>query len=135
MSRVWLAQASRGKKVGLIPTDDESAALLRRLGQGECVEVELTRPRSVQWNRMYWALCRTIGENQDPARDEDSIDAEIRILAGHYEVMHFGDHEVHVPKRLAFSRMDADQWAEYFKKAEIAISERFGSCYVESLHP
>lgn len=128
--RLWFAKVRRGEKAGLIPTDEDSRALVNRLNDGECVEIEVSRPRSVQWNRMYWGLCRTIGENQDPPRDEDSIDAELRILSGHFDVMYIEGHEVRVPKRIAFQKMDADQWAEYFQRAEMAISERFGSEYL-----
>lgn len=128
--KLWFAKVRRGEKAGLIPTDEDSRALVNRLADGECVQVQVIRPRSVQWNRMYWGICRIIGENQDPPRDEDSIDAEIRVLAGHFQVMYVGAHEVRVPKRIAFDKMTADEWAEYFQRAEIAISERFGSEYL-----
>lgn len=132
--RLWLGKVRRDEKVGLVPTDDTSRAALARIADGECVQVELVRPRSVQWNKLYWALCREIGENQDPMRDEDSIDAELRILAGHYDVMYFDGREVRVPKRIAFDKIDADQWGEYWKRAELAIAERFGDSYLTHLH-
>lgn len=88
--RFWLAKVSRGAKVGLIPTDDEARNVLRRLGEGECAEFSMLLPRSVPWHRMYFGLCRTIGDNQDPPRDESSIDYELRILAGHYDIMYVG---------------------------------------------
>jgi|SRR5581483_3285099 len=87
---IWLAKVSRDTKVGLIPTDDAARSALDRLADGECVEVDLNRPRSVKWHRMYFGICRAIGDNQDPRRDESSIDCELRILAGHYEVMYVG---------------------------------------------
>lgn len=128
--RLWLAKVRRAGKVGFIPTDAEGEQALRRMGDGECVQCVLTRPRSVTWNRMYWGLCREIGENQDPPRDEDSIDAELRILAGHYEIMWVDGYQVRVPKRIAFDRMTADEWAEYFQKVEMAVCERFGVEYL-----
>lgn len=130
--RLWFHRVSRAGKVGLVPDDEQGRALLNRLGDGECVEIEIARVRSVQFNKLYWGICRTIGENQDPPRDEDSIDAELRVLAGHYEVMHFAGHEVRVPKRIAFHKMGADEWNEYFRKAEAAIAERFGAEYLPS---
>ena len=39
---------------------------------------------------MYFGICRNIGDNQDPRRDESSIDYELRILAGHYDKMYLG---------------------------------------------
>jgi len=131
--KLWLAKVEREGKLGLIPTDDHSRALLGRMANGECAEFDIRRPRSVQWNRMYWGMCREIGENQDPQRDEDSIDSELRILAGHYELMFLDGHEVRVPRRLAFDKMDADEWADYWQRVELAISERFGSEYLRNV--
>lgn len=130
MSTLWFHKVSRDKKAGLVPDDDKGRALLDRMGDGECCMVKVVRPRSVQWNKLYWSLCETIGENQDPQRTKESIDSEIRILSGHYEVMHVAGHEVRVPNRIAFDRMDGDEWAEYFQKAELAIADRFGSEYL-----
>lgn len=131
--KLWLAKAQRGNNVGLVATDDESRMALARLGAGECVQVEIVRPRSVQWNKLYWSICREIGTNQDPPRDEDSIDLELRILAGHFDVMFIDGHEVRIPKRLAFHKMDADEWADYWQRAELAISERFGHEYLSDV--
>ena len=131
----WLVK--HGKH--LEPADPHAEAFLARLNQGECFVANVSRPRSVQWNRLYWSLCRTIGENQDPVRDEESIDAELRILAGHFEVMQLRDEksgvlcEVRIPKRIAFDKLDADGWAEYWRKAEAAIVTRFGEEYVAEL--
>ena len=127
--RIWLAKVRNA----LAPTDDASRAVINRLGAGECVEVIVTRPRSVRWHRLYFALCREIGKNQDPPRDEDSIDYELRILAGHYDVMHVEGHEVRVPKRIAFDRMTHDQWNELWPRLEMAIAERFGPEYIKEL--
>lgn len=166
--KLWLGKRRRGDAVGLVATDDTSRAALARIEDGECVQVEIVRPRSVDWNRMYWGMCREIGQHQDPPRDEDSIESEIRILAGHYEVIYVGHthapwwlgaltrvlidrggigrwlanrinvrltkHRVLVPKRIAFDKMDGDQWAEYFKRAELAICERFGDSYITQQH-
>lgn len=88
--KAWLCKVTREHRVGLIPTDDAGRELLAKMEHGECAEFAIIRPRSIQWHRLYFALCRTIGENQDPPRDESSIDYELRILSGHYEVMRLG---------------------------------------------
>lgn len=128
--KLWLAKVQRGAKVGLIPTDDESRAVLGRLGEGECAEFEIVRPRSLPMHRMYFGICREIGKNQDPVRDENSIDYELRLLAGHYDVYHFDGHEVRVPKRIAFAHLTHDQWMELWPSLELAIRERFGEEYL-----
>lgn len=128
--KIWVAKVSRENKVGLIATDDDGKRLLNRMGDGECAEIEIVRPRSLQWHRMYFGICRTIGQNQDPPRDEASIDYELRVLAGHYDVMFVGGHEVRVPKRIAFAKLSGDQWSELWPSLELAINERFGEGYV-----
>jgi hypothetical protein len=163
--KLWFAKVRRGDKVGLIPTDEKARAILYRMGDGECAEVELIRPRSVPWHRLYFGICRQIGMNQDPPRDESSIDHELRILAGHYDVIRVGrrpmpwwfgvlartlekqgrlgawlvkrlrtklghTHEVYVPKRIAFAKLSADEWAELWPSLEMAIREHFGEEYI-----
>lgn len=88
--KLWFAKVRRGEKAGLIPTDEDSRALVNRLADGECVEVEIVRPRSIPMHRMYFGICRQIGLNQEPTRTEDSIDQELRVLAGHYDVIRVG---------------------------------------------
>lgn len=129
--KLWFAKVRRGEKAGLIPTDEDSRALVNRLGDGECVQVEVTRCRSVQWNKLYWSLCQTIGVNQDPQRSKDSIDAELRIRAGHFDVMFIDGHECRVPRRIAFSHLSADEWSELWPSLELAIREHFGEEYIQ----
>lgn len=173
--KLWLAKVRRDDKIGLIPTDDESRAALGRMADGECAEVELIRSRSLPWHRMYFGICREIGKNQDPPRDEASIDYELRVRAGHFDVMVVGKDdglekiargvdacvnairenirgleklastlavladmlheraekfEVRVPKRIAFAKLDGNQWAELWPSLELAIRETFGEEYL-----
>jgi hypothetical protein len=71
-----------------------------------------------------------IGANQDPARDEASIDNELRVRAGHFDVFWVDGHECRVPKRIAFARLTADEWAELWPSLELAIREHFGDEYI-----
>lgn len=128
--KLWLAKVSRNGKVGLIPTDDESRTVLSRMGEGECAQVELVRPRSLSWHKMYFGICRDIGKNQDPQRDESSIDAELRIRAGHFDVLLIDGHECRYPKRIAFDKLSGDEWAALWPGLELAIREHFGEWYI-----
>lgn len=128
--KLWFAKVSRDGKVGLIPTDELARGILNRMGDGECAEVEIVRPRSVPWHKMYFGICRDIGFNQDPQRTEDSIDQELRVRAGHYDVIFVDGHEVRVPKRIAFAKLSADEWAELWPSLELAIREHYGDEYI-----
>ena len=131
--KLWLAKVRKGARVGLVPTDDISERAIAKLGDGELIECAIVKARSVQWNRLYWRLCALIGENQEPERDADSIDAELRILAGHFDVMYVGNHEVRVPKRIAFDKLDAEGWSQYWRKVEQAVVYRFGPTYIQEI--
>ena len=86
---IWMY--SDGK--GLFPADLDAKERFAKLGAGEVAQVNIVRPRSLQWHRMYFAICNAIGQNQDPPRDEDSIDHELRIRAGHYKAgITFSEH-------------------------------------------
>lgn len=128
--KLWFCKVSRDGKVGLIPTDELARGILNRMGDGECAEVEIVRPRSVPWHKMYFGICRDIGFNQDPQRTEDSIDQELRVRAGHYDMIFVDGHEVRVPKRIAFAKLTADEWAELWPSIELAIREHFGEEYI-----
>lgn len=124
--KMWLAKKGRG----FLPADEEAARVHARFGDGECAEFEVVRPRSLQWHRMYFGICREIGKNQDPVRDEASIDHELRVRAGHYDVLWIDGHECRVPKRIAFARLTGDEWAELWPSLDLAIREHFGEEYI-----
>lgn len=122
-------------KVGksLVPSEEAAERGLSRMGDGECVLLSVIRPRSVSWHRKYFAICTAIGENQDPPRDKDSIDHELRIRAGHFDVLLIDGHEVRVPKRIAFDKLSADAWEAMWPSLEMAIVQRFGVEYIAEL--
>lgn len=131
--RLWFAKVARDGKVGLIPTDEEGRRALNRMGNGECIEIDLRRSRSYQWHKMYMGICREIGKNQDPPRSESSIDYELRIRAGHFDAMEIDGHDCRFPKRIAFEHLSADEWAELWPSLEQAICDKYGSEYIGEL--
>lgn len=120
--RIWVAR----RHLSLIPTDEDSSRVIHRLGEGECVQVTVSRIRSIKWHRLYFGLCKLIGENGDPQRRAEAVDPEIRVRAGHYDCYEVDGREIRVPKRIAFSELTADEWAELWPSIELAMSERYG---------
>lgn len=132
MSGIYLA---RNNAVQLIPTDDQGASFIQKLVPGEIAFYSVLRPRSVRMHRLYFGLCRAIGKNQDPPRDESSIDYELRIRAGHYDVMIVDGHEARFPKRIAFDKLTHDEWMALWPRLEVAVIERFGEEYILEFCP
>jgi hypothetical protein len=123
---MYLARHGRG----FLPADEESVNLHRKMGAGEVAEFEVQRVRSISWHRMYYGICTEIGKNQDPARDKNSIDNELRIRAGHFEVLFVEGREVRMPRRIAFAKLSAEKWAELWPSLDLAIREHFGEEYI-----
>jgi hypothetical protein len=119
------------KGMALHPSDEASLKGLMRMGDGECVLVSVVRPRVAAQLRRYFALVTEIGLNQDPPRDKDSIDHELRIRAGHYDVILIDGIECRIPKRIAFEKLSQDDWEDYFQRVELAICQTFGSEYLD----
>jgi len=110
----------------LVPADSGAAKLVRQMEDGEALVMQAQKVRSLQWHRMYFACCRAIGENCDPPRDESSIDYELRVRAGHYDVIYVDGVEVRIPKRIAFDKLTADEWAALWPSLDIAMQDAFG---------
>lgn len=119
------------KRGALYPSDEEGARGLLKMGEGECVLVTIIRPRCVSWHRKYFGICSDIGANQDPPRDKDSIDHELRVLAGHYTVTYVEGFEIRSPKRIAFDKLSADAWEALWPSLEQAIAQKYGAEYLE----
>jgi hypothetical protein len=109
----------------LAPADEESARLVSKLGDGEGLRLSVTKVRSLDWHNMYFGCCRAIGLNCDPVRDEHSIDYELRIRAGHYDVMFVDGVEVRLPKRIAFDKLTSHEWAALWLSLDLAMQEHF----------
>lgn len=118
----WFSRLGRN----LIPADAAAERLITRMADGEGLVLSTIKVRSVHWHRMYFGCCREIGQNCDPPRDEESIDSELRVLAGHYTVMYVAGFEVRVPKRIAFDKLTAQEWAGLWTSLDLAMQERFG---------
>lgn len=125
--KIWLARDDDY----LIPTDDDGLRVVRRLELGECVWVDIIRPRSARWLRLYFGLCKEIGQNQEPTVDEHVIDAKVRVLAGHYDIMGHLEIdgqkiEIRTPKSIAFKNLTHDQWVQLWPSLELAMRENYG---------
>jgi hypothetical protein len=118
------------KGLALHPSDEAAVKGLMRMGDGECLLVSIIRPRCANELRKYFAICTAIGENQDPPRDKDSIDHELRIRAGHFDVLTIDGFNIRTPKRIAFDKLSQEQWESYWQRVEAAICEHFGHEYL-----
>ena len=108
---------------GFAPDDDDAARSVKRIPLGTTVRCEIVKPRSVQQLRMYWAMCSLVAMNHAELQTREQVDQALRLLTGHVDLVKVGDQVLQLPRRIAFSKLSQDEWAEYLSRAKDAVCE------------
>ena len=108
---------------GFSPDDADAQDALKRFPVGVVVRCEITRPRSIPQLRRYWAMCRLVSMNHAELADEKAVDQVLRMLTGHVDLVTVGDQILKLPRRIAFSKLEQDEWEKYLSRAQDAVCE------------
>lgn len=131
--RIWLDRTPFGCK----PSDDDSAAVLKRIPIGTTFEADVItrKSRSGAWHRRYWVLCSMLASNLDhveiepglvlPITDSESAHVALKYATGCYDSYAIKGGVVRLLKSTAFDRMDADEWAKHWVRVLDAVHEKF----------
>ena len=117
MSELYLVRTL----TGLAADNDESAFELRKIPIGTTVKCEISRPRSLQQLRYYWALCNLVASNHATLQTKDQVDQTLRLLTGHCDAVKVRDNIVYIPRRLAFSKCEQEEFNAFLKRAKDAV--------------
>lgn len=112
----------------LRPADVAGEDVLRKLGQGQFVEIELRRPRNVRFHRKYWALVTLVWNQMDEERypTAEDLHAAIKIAAGLRTRIELPDGTVgFIPGSIAFHKMTEDDFTAFFDRVCNLIAEYF----------
>lgn len=128
MAKAYFAKHMRS----LHPADDDAADLVKKLGAGEIVEIEIRRPRNAKHHRLFWKLCTLVWENiadHDTYPTPEAIVDELKILTGHCErryIMVNGERYLFVkPKSISYGAMDQDEFSAFFDNCGDIIEQRW----------
>lgn len=105
------------KRVGnvLVADGDDSADAMRELPAGKVLSAEVKQPRNVQFHRLFWALCKRIGDGV--GADAEQIATVFKLSTGHYDVVVSKTHgEIRVPKSISFASLDQQGFSAFFEK-------------------
>lgn len=112
----------------LRPVDESGEDALRKLGQGELVEIEIKRRRNVKHHRKFWLLMSLVHNNLDGERYptvEDLVSA-VKIAAGHRTIIELPNGDVgFIPKSIAFHKMDQGDFDGFYDKVCDLICKHF----------
>lgn len=107
---------------GLVPADDDATALLRTIGQGECVEVEYRPARNARHSRKLFRLLDLVVENTDRWPNRTALIDALKIAAGYVETTVTLDGQVAFkPRSISFAAMDQAEFDKFYAAVENLI--------------
>lgn len=122
MAKQWLVRHG----MTLIPADDKAAKAIKRLGEGELVQMMMERSRSPQWHRWFMGGCAAIAQNSDEPLTTHAIKEALKLFAGHVDLVQSKTGEVFkVPRSIAFDKLTPDEWSELWPSLDSAAREHF----------
>jgi hypothetical protein len=99
---------------GLKPADALAEEVWQQLPLNAEVMAEVTRPRSLQHHKWFFALLNLIYENQEEYDSLDALLIAVKVALGHcYPMITRTGQHVMVPKSIAFHKMDETQFRKF----------------------
>lgn len=121
MSKQWLVR----KGLALVAGDEKALKAIKRLGEGELVQMMMERSRSPDWHRWFMAGCAAIAQNSDEPMTTHAAKELLKLKAGHFDPYEIHGEFLKVPKSIAFEKLTADEWAELWPSLDRAAREHF----------
>lgn len=124
---------------GLAAADDASRDLLRKFKLGTVVLVDIRNPRNIRFHRKFFALLNIVWTAAGDWPKVEDLLRDLKVHIGHVEkhdlvVRSSGEVLSYVvPKSIAFSRMNNDQFETFYERALIGLCELAGGIPEEAL--
>lgn len=107
---------------GLAPKYDSDREEFSRLKRNTDVLVEVGQKRNYEFHKKFFALLKLTYDNF-PEWMEDNLNVHsvedlrtrLKIDLGLYEVSHYGNLSVIIPKSIAFDKMDETEFEKFYK--------------------
>ena len=101
----------------LAPATDDAEAWLRKIKPGDVIEVDVVRPRSQRFHRLFFSLLKIVSDNIDNCSADNLLDV-IKLGTGHTKIVELPDGGFYtIPKSISFSAMDQDTFSAFFTKS------------------
>jgi hypothetical protein len=120
--KCWLKRVQNS----LVAGDEVAEAYVQKIPMGEFVEVDIRRPRNVQFHRKFFALLHVVFHNQERYEDFEAFRKEVTMRCGWWREHHHVTGKIsYEAKSIAFHKMDEIEFAELYEKAISVILEHF----------
>lgn len=109
---------------GLAPKYDSDREEFRSLKRNTDVLVEVGQKRNYEFHKKFFALLKLTYDNF-PEWLEDSLNVHsvedlrtrLKVDLGLYEVSHYGNQSVIIPKSIAFDKMDETEFEKFYRSS------------------
>lgn len=99
---------------GLKPADALAEEVYQGLALNAEVMAEVTRPRSLQHHKWFFALLKIVFDNQETYDSMDAMLIAVKVALGHcYPMTTKTGQAVMVPKSIAFNKMDETEFKRF----------------------
>jgi len=102
---------------GLKVVDEEGEKVLRKLGLGEIVSVDVVRPRNGKFHNKFMSMVRLIYQNQEYYPSVDALLQVLKLEVGHYDLYRTDTEEYKIPKSINFAAMDDLEFSDFYNAA------------------
>lgn len=102
---------------GLHAVDEDGENVLRKVGLGEIVSVDVVRPRNGAFHNKFFAMINLVYKNQDHYKSFDVLLQVCKLRTGHYETIETATEQYKIPKSISFSQMDDISFALFYDRA------------------
>jgi len=110
------------------PSDENGEEVMRKIGHGEMVMIEVKRPRNLAHHKLFWALMTLVWEQLDSERypTVEDLVAAIKIAAGLRTRIELPNGDVgFVPGSIAFHKMSQDDFSAFYERVCDLIEKHF----------
>lgn len=109
-------------ETGLTPKYESDREEFKKLKRNAEVVVEIKKGRNIEFHKKYFALLKLTFENF-PEWLEDTLNVHsvedlrtrIKIDLGLYDISHYGNQSIIIPKSIAFDKMDETEFEKFYR--------------------
>lgn len=100
---------------GLQPDNEAAREALQTLPVGSLVKCDVKRPRNLPQLRLFWSLCRAIGDAVGAHRE--NVADVIKLKTGHFTVVKTASGLHKFPKSISFAKLSQAEFNVFMNEA------------------
>jgi hypothetical protein len=109
----FFCKIKNGKIVPEYASDYDKVAKLRPDTE---YQIEIRKPRNVQFHRKFFSLLSMVMDNQDAFDNIEELRAYLTMKAGYYKRVVTKDGEMYLPQSISFANMDDIEFSGFYSR-------------------